>query len=115
MAHLPPQAAALITRLQQQVQVQAHEIARAHAELAKVDFELARLKWWTSGARTESMTAHQWALFQNTLAKEEASLRAQLAELRCELSETSKTPKAPCSSDASPGAARAPGAHGASR
>jgi len=44
MTRLPPEAAALIARLQQQVQSQAREIAWRDAKLEKVNFELARLK-----------------------------------------------------------------------
>lgn len=95
MGHLPAQVAALITRLQRQVQAQAREIAWAHAKLEKVNFELARLKRWKFGAKTEAMTAQQRALFQDTLAEDEASLRARLAELQRGLSEAPKTPKAP--------------------
>jgi hypothetical protein len=95
MARLPLEAAALITRLHQQVQTQAREIAWAHAKLEKVNFELARLKRWKFGASTEAMTAQQRALFQETLAEDEASLRAQLAELQRDLPETAKTPKTP--------------------
>ena len=95
MAQLPPQAAALITRLQQQVQAQAREIAWRDAKLEKVNFELARLKRWKFGAKTESMTAQQRALFQDTLAEDEASLQAQLAELQRGLPEAPQTQKAP--------------------
>ena len=49
----------------------------AHAKLEKVNFELARLKRWKFGAKTEAMTAQQRALFQDTLAEDEASLQAQ--------------------------------------
>ena len=95
MAHVPVQAAALTTRLRQQVQAQAREIAWTHAKLEKVNFELARLKRWKFGAKTEAMTAQQRALFQDTLAEDEASLQAQLAELQQNLPEAPKTPKAP--------------------
>ena len=37
MTHLPAQAAALITRLRQQVQAQTREIAWTHARLEKVN------------------------------------------------------------------------------
>lgn len=94
MAHLPPEAAALIARLQQQVQTQAREIAWRDAKLEKVNFELARLKRWKFGARTEAMTAQQRALFQDTLAEDEASLQAQLAALQRDIPEVPKTPKA---------------------
>jgi transposase len=95
MAHLPAQAAALIMRLRQQVQAQAREIAWTHAKLEKINFELARLKRWKFGAKTEAMTAQQRALFQDTLAEDEASLQAQLAELQRNLPEAPKTTKAP--------------------
>ncbi|GAA4350937.1 hypothetical protein GCM10023165_38720 [Variovorax defluvii] len=68
IAQLPPAAGALISRLRQQVQTQAREIARAHAKLEKVNFELARLKRWKFGTKTEAMTAQQRALFQDTTA-----------------------------------------------
>jgi transposase len=95
MTQLPPEAAALIAHLQQQVQSQAREIAWRDAKLEKVHFELARLKRWKFGAKTEAMTAEQRALFQDTLAEDEASLQAQLAELQAGLPETPKAPKAP--------------------
>ena len=99
MAQLPPglsaDATTLITQLRQQVQSQAREIAWAHAKLEKVNFELARLKRWKFGAKTEAMTAQQRALFQDTLAEDEASLRARLTELQRGLPEAPKSLKAP--------------------
>jgi transposase len=94
-AHLPAEATALIARLQQQVQAQAREIAWARAKLEKVNFELARLKRWKFGAKTEAMTSQQRALFQDTRAEDEASLKARLAELQPGLPELPKTAKAP--------------------
>jgi len=73
ITQLPPEAAALIARLLQQVQAQAREIAWRDAKLEKVNFELARLKRWKFGAKTEAMTAQQRALFQDALAEDEAS------------------------------------------
>ncbi len=95
LTQLPPEAVALIERLQQQVQSQAREIAWRDAKLEKVNFELARLKRWKFGAKTEAMTAQQRALFQDTLTEDEASLQAQLAELQAGLPEVPKTPQAP--------------------
>ena len=71
------------------------EIAWRDAKLEKVNFELARLKRWKFGAKTEAMTAEQRRLFEDTLAEDEASLRAQLAALQAGLPETPKPPKAP--------------------
>ena len=99
LTQLPPdlsvEAAALIAQLQQRVQAQAREIAWRDAKLDKLNFELARLKRWKFGAKTEAMSAQQRALFQDTLAEDEASLRAQLAALQAGLPEVPKTPKAP--------------------
>jgi len=52
------------------------------AKLEKFNFELARLKRWKVGAKTEAMTTQQRALFEETLADDEASLMGQLAELQ---------------------------------
>jgi len=95
ITQLPPEAVALIARLQQQIQAQAREIAWRDAKLEKVNFELARLKRWKFGAKTEAMTAQQRALFQDTMAEDEASLRARLAALQADLPQAPKTPKAP--------------------
>jgi transposase len=84
------------------------EIAWRDAKLEKLNFELARLKRWKFGAKTESMTAEQRRLFAETLAEDEASLQAQLAELQRGLPRgAGQTPKAPRAAP-SPGAARAP-------
>jgi transposase len=68
---------------------QAREIERKDAELQfktakleKVSFELARLKAWKFGAKTEAMSAEQRRLFEETLAEDEASLLAQLEQLQ---------------------------------
>jgi transposase len=102
---LPPEVAALIARLQQQVQDQAQqlserdqalaqrgallqrkdrEIALREAKIEKIQFELARLKRWTYGAKSEAMNADQRRLFEETLVEDEAALRAQLERLRRE-------------------------------
>lgn len=109
---LSPEVAALIARLQQQVQDQAQqlcerdqalaeravelaerdaqllrkdrEIALREAKIEKIQFELARLKRWTYGAKSEAMNADQRRLFEETLAEDEAALRAQLERLRRE-------------------------------
>ena len=104
-ADLPADAVALITRLQQQIQAQAREIAWRDAKLEKVNFELARLKRWKFGAKTEAMTAHQRALFQDTLAEDEASLQAQLAELQRGLRRGAQDPEGTAAQAAPPGAA----------
>jgi transposase len=95
LAGLPAGAAALIERLQRQVERQGREIAWRDAKLEKITFELARLKRWKFGAKSEAMSAQQRALFEETMAEDEASLQAQLAALRASLPETPDKPKAP--------------------
>ena len=68
LAGLPAGAAALIERLQKQVERQGREIAWRDAKLEKITFELARLRRWKFGARSEAMSAQQRALFEETMA-----------------------------------------------
>ena len=93
---LPPEAAALIAQMRQRLEQQERQIAEhqallqrkdrelalREARLEKVNFELARLKRWKFGAKTEAMSAEQRRLFEETLAEDEASLQAQLDRLR---------------------------------
>lgn len=52
------------------------------AKIEKINFELARLKRWTYGAKSEAMNADQRRLFEETLVEDEAALREQLYRLR---------------------------------
>src|SRR5881398_1993634 len=70
------------------------DIAWRDAKLEKINFELARLKRWKFGAKSEAMTAEQRQMFQDTLLEDEADLEAQLAALRAALPETPSAPKA---------------------
>ncbi len=71
------------------------DIAWRDAKLEKVTFELARLKRWKFGAKTEAMDAEQRQMFQDTLLEDEADLEAQLAALQAALPQTPAAPKAP--------------------
>ena len=71
------------------------DIAWRDAKLEKVTFELARLKRWKFGAKSEAMTAEQRQLFQDTIFEDEADLEAQLAALQAALPKTPAAPKAP--------------------
>jgi transposase len=94
-------AAALLAQLAAQGEAIAAKdahIARATRELkfkdAKIEritFELARLKAWKFGARTEAMNAEQRQMFEDTLAEDEADLEAQLAALKA-LAEQDRKP-----------------------
>ena len=101
---LPPEAAALFeqmrSRIEQQhelLQRQQRELALRDAKLEKINFELARLKRWKFGAKTEAMSAEQRRLFEETLTEDEASLRSQLDRLRAEAAadDASTKPKTP--------------------
>lgn len=106
-AQLPPDVVALLQRMRLQIQAKdlelhtkdrelerkSGEIAWRDARLDKLNLELARLKRWKFGAKTEAMTAQQRALFAETLAEDEASLQAQLAALKSELPEAPAVPK----------------------
>lgn len=97
LAHIDEQArhiseqAGHIDRQAHEIERKTHEIERKDAELhfksarlEKVTFELARLKAWKFGARTEAMSAEQRRLFEETLAEDEADLQAQLRTLQGE-------------------------------
>jgi len=58
------------------------EIKFKDAKIERITFELARLKAWKFGARTEAVNAEQRQMFEDTLAEDEADLQAQLAALK---------------------------------
>jgi transposase len=71
-----------ISSLGLQVDSQAQGIKWRDAKIEAITFQLAKLKAWRFGARTEAMTAEQRALFDETYAADEASLRQQLDALK---------------------------------
>ena len=80
---LAPEAiAALAQQMLQRLRQQDSEIKFKDTKIEKITFQLARLKAWKFGAKTESMTAEQKRLFEETLAEDEASLQAQLEQAR---------------------------------
>ena len=95
---LSAETAALVTQLLRRLQDQEQqlaerdallqrkdrEIALREAKIEKITFELARLKRWKFGAKSEAMNAEQRRLFEETLAEDEADLREQLERLRRE-------------------------------
>lgn len=58
------------------------EIKFKDAKIERITFELARLKAWKFGAKTEAMNALQRQMFEDTLAEDEADLQAQLDALQ---------------------------------
>jgi small-conductance mechanosensitive channel len=68
------------------------EIKFKDAKIERITFELARLKSWKFGAKTEAMSAEQRQLFEATLAEDEADLDAQLKALKGEADQAGKAP-----------------------
>jgi transposase len=75
------------------IQRKDRDIAWRDAKIEKITFELARLKRWKFGAKSEAMTAEQRQMFQDTLLEDEADLEAQLAALQAALPKTQPKPK----------------------
>lgn len=95
MADLAEQMLAQMTAMGAQLQARdkqaaqhAQEMKFKDAKLERVTLELARLKAWKFGAKTERMNAEQRQMFEDTAAEDEASLEAQLLALQgtCEQS-----------------------------
>ena len=89
MADLAAEMLARMTSMSTQLQARdkqaaAHirEIKFKDAKLERITFELARLKAWKFGAKTERMNAEQRQMFEETAAEDEASLEAQLRALQ---------------------------------
>ncbi len=76
----PEAVAALAQQMLQRLRHQDSEIRFKDAKIEKITFQLAQLKTWKFGAKTEAMNAEQRRLFEETLAEDEASLQAQLEQ-----------------------------------
>jgi len=80
-AQLAAQQAAL-TAKDEHIARRDREIRFKDAKIERITFELARLKAWKFGAKTEAMNAEQRQMFEDTLAEDEADLEAQLKALQ---------------------------------
>ena len=94
LGHIEQQARDLDAK-QKLLQRKDRDIAWRDAKIEKITFELARLKRWKFGVKSEAMTADQRQMFQDTLLEDEADLEAQLAALQAALPKTQALPKAP--------------------
>ena len=81
LAQLATQQAALSAK-DEHIARRDREIRFKDAKIERITFELARLKAWKFGAKTEAMSAEQRKLFEDTLAEDEADLEAQLKALQ---------------------------------
>jgi transposase len=68
-----------ISEQTKRINADAQAIKWRDAKIESITFQLARLKAWKFGAKTERMNAEQRSLFEETLAADQASLEAQLA------------------------------------
>ncbi|CAN5418031.1 hypothetical protein BH10PSE16_BH10PSE16_42350 [soil metagenome] len=82
LAEMAAQMLARIAQQSQHIDFQAHTIRLRDIKIERITHELARLKAWRFGARTERMSAEQRELFEETLAADQASLEAQLEALQ---------------------------------
>ncbi|WP_161786865.1 hypothetical protein [Cupriavidus sp. SK-4] len=80
----PEDVLALAQQMLAHIQQQEREIKLKDVKIEKITFELARLKAWKFGAKTEAMSAEQRRLFEETLAEDEASLQVQLQQAKGE-------------------------------
>ena len=82
LAEMATEMLARIAQQSQQIDFQAHTIRLRDIKIERITHELARLKAWRFGARTERISAEQRELFEKTLAADQASLEAQLEALQ---------------------------------
>ena len=81
LAHIGEQSRH-ISEQRLRIDSQAQAIKWRDAKIESITFQLARLKAWKFGARTEAMNAEQRSIFEETLAADQASLETQLAHLQ---------------------------------
>jgi len=81
LAHIDEQAKHIDAQ-SKRIGSQAQAIKWRDAKIESITFQLARLKAWKFGAKTERMNAEQRDIFEETLAADQASLEEQLAALR---------------------------------
>jgi transposase len=77
LAHIEHQSQH-INALDKRADSQAQGIKWRDAKIESILFQLARLKAWRFGAKTERMNAEQRSIFEETFAADHASLQAQL-------------------------------------
>ena len=81
LAHIGEQSKH-IDALDKRIDSQAQGIKWRDAKIESITFQLAKLKAWRYGAKTERMNAEQRDIFEETFAADQASLEAQLTALQ---------------------------------
>ena len=82
LAELATQMLAHIAEQGKRIASQAQAIKWRDAKIQSITFQLARLKAWKFGAKSERMNAAQREIFEEALAADQADLEAQLAALQ---------------------------------
>ena len=113
LAHITEQSKHIDAQ-SKRIDSQAQAIKWRDAKIESITFQLARLKAWKFGAKSERMNAEQREIFEETLAADQADLEAQLAALQAQLhrkpqrTRQAATPPAQARSTAATLAARGP-------
>ena len=81
LAHIAEQSKHIVEQ-DKRIDSQARAIKLRDAKIESITFQLAKLKSWKFGAKTERMNTEQRALFEEACAEDQASLEAQLAALQ---------------------------------
>lgn len=81
LAHIAEQSRHIDAQ-SKRIDTQAQAIKWRDAKIESITFQLARLKAWKFGAKSERMNAQQRDIFEETLAADQADLEAQLAALQ---------------------------------
>ena len=82
LAELATQMLAHIAEQGKCIASQAQAIKWRDAKIQSITFQLARLKAWKFGAKSERMNAAQREIFEEALAADQADLEVQLAALQ---------------------------------
>ena len=81
LAHIAAQSRH-ITEQSRRIDSQAQGIKWRDAKIESITFQLAKLKAWRFGAKTERMNTEQRSIFEETFAADQASLQTQLDALQ---------------------------------
>ncbi|HEX6242555.1 MAG TPA: transposase, partial [Polyangiales bacterium] len=81
LAHITEQSKHIDAQ-SKRIDSQAQAIKWRDAKIESITFQLARLKAWKFGAKSERMNAAQRDIFEEALAADQADLEAQLAALQ---------------------------------
>jgi transposase len=81
LAHITEQSRHIDAQ-SKRIDSQAQAIKWRDAKIESITLQLARLKAWKFGAKSERMNAEQREIFEETLAADQADLQAQLAALQ---------------------------------